>query len=91
MFEIAKLTPLHLLELPSAIASQFAPGDRFIVWMEGDTVHFKRIASSPLQAVEDAHDADEPMTLEEINDVVHKVRRELKAARPYSSWSVGWR
>lgn len=75
MFEIAKLTPLRTLELPPAIADQFAPSDRFIVWMEGDTVHFKRIAASPLQAVEDAP-TDEAMTLEEINEIVHTVRKE---------------
>ena len=73
MFEIAKLTPLRTLELPPAIASQFAPSDRFIVWMEGDTVHFKRIATSPLQVVEDAP-ADEAVPLEEINEIVHTVR-----------------
>lgn len=77
MFEIAKLTPLRTLELPPAIASQFAPSDRFIVWMDGDTVHFKHIASLPLQAIEDAP-ADEPMSLEEINEIVHTVRKERR-------------
>jgi hypothetical protein len=73
MFEIARMTPLRTLELPPAIAEQFEPSDRFIVWQEGDTGHLKRITTSPLQAVENS--ADEPMSLEEINDVVHEVRR----------------
>ena len=78
MFEIAKLTPLRTLELPPAIAGPFAPSDRFIVWMEGDTVHFKRIATSPLHVVEDAP-ADEAVTLEEINEIVHTVRKNRQA------------
>lgn len=75
MFESAKLAPLRTLELPATIADQFAPGDRFMVWREGDTVHFKRFAASPLQAVTDAP-ADEAMTIEEINEIVHSVRKE---------------
>lgn len=73
MFETAKLISPRTLELPQAIAGQFAQSDRFIVWMEGDTVYLKRIASSPLQAVESAP-ADEAMSLEEINDFVHEMR-----------------
>jgi len=74
MFEIAKMTPLRTLELPPAIAEQFGPSDRFIVWVEGDTVHLKRITASPLQGVEDSP-SDEPLSLEEINGIVHEVRR----------------
>lgn len=79
MFEIARLTSLRTLELPPAIAAQLALSDRFIVWMEGDTVHFKRIASSPLQAVEDAP-ADDPMSLEEINEIIHEVRSQHRTS-----------
>lgn len=74
MFEIAKMTPLRTLELPSSVADQFGPSDRFIVWVEGDTVHLKLIASSPLLAVENSVQ-DEPLSLEEIDDIVHEVRR----------------
>lgn len=77
MFEIAKMTPLRMLELPPAIAEQFGPSDRFIVWVEGDTVHLKRITASPLQAVENSQDED-TMSLEEINDIVHEVRRQSR-------------
>lgn len=80
MFEIAKLTPLRTLELPPAIAAQFAPGDRFVVWVEGDTVHCKRITTSPLQVVKDAP-ADDPMTLEEIDAIVHAIRKDREAKR----------
>ena len=75
MFEIATLTPNRTLQLPPEIASRFLPTDRFIVWLEGDTVHLKRLTPSPLQRIEDAP-ADEPMALDEINDIVHEVRQQ---------------
>ncbi len=75
MFEIATMTPKGTLELPAAIAFRFHPHDRFIVWMQGDTMHVKRIeTASPLQAVADAPD-EEPMALDEIDAIVHEVRR----------------
>jgi hypothetical protein len=77
MFEIAKMTPLRTLELPPAIAEQFGPSDRFIVWVEGDTVHLKRITASPLQTVENSPQ-EEPISLAEINDIVHEVRRQRR-------------
>ena len=81
MFEIATLTPGHTLQLPTEIGKRFAPSDRFIVWIEGDILHLKRIAPSPLGLVERAPEG-EPMSLEEINEIVHEVRsrrRERKA------------
>jgi hypothetical protein len=75
MFEIAEMTPAGTLELPAEIADRFRPKDRFIVWMQGDTLHLKRIeAESPLQAVADAPD-EKAMPLEEIDAIVHAVRR----------------
>lgn len=78
MFEIAKMTSLRTVELPPAIAEQFGPSDQFIVWVEGDTVHLKRIAASPLQAVADAAD-EEPASLQEIDDIVHRIRSQRHA------------
>jgi hypothetical protein len=78
MFEIAKMTSLRTLELPPSIADQLGPDDRFIVWIEGDTVHFKRIVTSPLDAVEHAP-LDAPMPLDELDEVVHEVRRQRRS------------
>ncbi len=75
MFNIATITPNKMVQLPGEIAARLLPTDRFIVWLEGDTLHLKRLASSPLKQVEDAPD-DEPMTLDEINEIVHHVRRQ---------------
>ena len=80
MFEVATLKPNRTVELPDEIAKHFQPADQFIVWMEGDTVHLKRIAPSPLRIVEDAA-ADDPLSLDEINDLVHEVRRQRHERR----------
>ena len=75
MFEVATLNPNHTVALPVAIAQHFQPSDRFVVWVEGDTLHLKRIMPSPLQVVEQAP-LDQPLSLDEINDLVHEVRRQ---------------
>ncbi len=77
MHEFATLTSDRTLQLPAEVYDHFLPSDRFIVWMDGDTLHLKRIAASPLQLVEQAS-PDEPMSLDEINEVVHEVRRHRK-------------
>lgn len=77
MFEFATLNPNYTLQLPVEIAEQFQPSDRFIIWMEGDTVHLKRVTPSPLKAVAEAP-AGEPLSLDEINDIVHEVRRQKR-------------
>jgi hypothetical protein len=77
MFEVATLKPNHTLELPVEVAKHFQPADRFIVWQEGDTLHLKRITPSPLKAVEQAPES-EPLSLDEINEIVHEVRRQRK-------------
>ena len=74
MNELAILRRDHTLELPSEIASHFQPADKFIIWRDGDTLLLKRVASSPLdKAAESA--VDEALSLDEINEIVHEVRR----------------
>lgn len=75
MATVATFTQDQTLQLPLEIVKKFQMTDRFIVWQEGDTLHLKRITPSPLQAVEQAPD-DEPLSLDEINDIVHEVRRQ---------------
>lgn len=74
MSELAMLHPNHTLELPAGIAKRFQPSDRFVVWMNEDTLHLKRITSSPLIVVEQAP-SGEPISLDKISDIVHEVRR----------------
>ncbi len=75
MFEVATLTTNKTLQLPDEIAKQFQQADRFIVWLDGDTLYLKRLTPSPLKAIESAPDG-EPLSLEEINDIVHEVRKQ---------------
>lgn len=80
MSEIAELTAQQTLKLPPDIANRFRPADRFIVWAEGDTLHLKRITPPPVtQIVEGAPEGD-PLSLDEINEIVHQVRRQSKAS-----------
>ncbi len=78
MFEIATLTQNDTLQLPIEIAKHFQPSDRFIVWIDSDILHLKRISKpSPLDIVEYASD-DEPISPDEINAIVHEVRRKRR-------------
>ena len=80
MSEIAEWTAQQTLKLPPEIASRFRPADRFIVWAEGDVLYLKRITPPPVaQIVEQAPEGD-PLTLDEINEIVHQVRRQSKAS-----------
>lgn len=75
MAEIATLTDQHTLELPEPIASRFRSHDRFVIWVEDDTLHLKKISRSITDRVAQADEAA-PLSLEEINDLVHEVRRQ---------------
>jgi hypothetical protein len=80
MSEIVELTAQQTLKLPPEIAKRFRPTDRFVVWAEGDMLHLKRITPPPvMQIVEQAPEGD-PMSLEQINEIVHEVRRQSKSS-----------
>ena len=76
MLEIAELTPQHTLKLPAEIANQFRPLDRFVVWIEGDALHLKRITPPAVTDIVAQAPEGNPLPLEEINEIVHKVRRQ---------------
>jgi hypothetical protein len=48
MVDIAELTWQDTLKLPPDVAARFHPSDRFVVWVEGDTLHLKRITPPPV-------------------------------------------
>jgi len=75
MLEIAEFTAPQTLKLPSDIAERFQPSDRFVVWVEGDTLHLKRITPPPVTRIVEQAPEGEPLSLDEINDIVHQVRR----------------
>ncbi len=79
MVEIAELTLQHTLKLPTEIAARFRPLDRFVIWVEGDTLHLKRVTPPPVTSIVAQAPEGEPLSLEEINEVVHEVRRQRRA------------
>ncbi len=74
----SRLTDTNILKLPANLARQFHMSDRFVMWMSGDTMHLKRITTPAVTDIV-ARAADEaPFSPDEINDIVHHVRREQK-------------
>ena len=74
MVEIAEFTMQNTLKLPIEIAARFRPSDRFVIWTEGDTLLLKRIMPPPVTGIVAQAPEGEPLSLEEINDIVHKIR-----------------
>ncbi len=79
MVELAELTAQQTLKLPAEIAARFKPADRFVVWAEGDTLHLKRVTLPPVTDIVAQAPEGEPMLLDEINEIVHQVRRQRRA------------
>ncbi|MBE2232610.1 MAG: hypothetical protein IAE85_03875 [Anaerolinea sp.] len=77
MTELALLQPGNTLQLPERIAKSFLPADRFVVWLDGDTLVLKRVAPSPLETVANSPNG-EPLSMDEINEIVHDVRRKRR-------------
>ncbi|HFD39376.1 MAG TPA: hypothetical protein ENJ31_05955 [Anaerolineae bacterium] len=75
MVEIARFTEQHTLELPTDVTARFRPSDRFVVWAEGDTMYLKRITPPPVTSIV-AQVPEAPLSLDEINEIVHQVRRQ---------------
>jgi hypothetical protein len=73
--EIAELTAQYTLKLPEKIAARFRPADRFVVWVEGESLYLKRITLPPVADIVAQAPTGEPMSLDEINEIVHDVRR----------------
>jgi hypothetical protein len=74
MVEIAEWTSQRTLKLPEAIVERFRPTDRFFVWVEGDTLYLKRITPPPVTEIVAQAPEGEPLSLDEISDIVHEVR-----------------
>jgi hypothetical protein len=76
MVEIAELTSDCTLRLPPDVAARFRPSDRFVVWVEGDVVHLKRITPPPVTDIVAQAPGEEELSIDKINEIVHQVRRE---------------
>lgn len=79
MIQIAELTSQNTLKLPIETAARFRPSDRFVVWVEGDTLHLKRITPPSVTDIVAQAPEGERQSLDEINEMVHQVRRKKQA------------
>jgi len=78
MVGIAELTSRHTLKLPTEVAARFRPSGRFVVWVEGDTLHLKRVMPPPVTSIVAQAPGEEPLSVEGINGIVHEVRRQRR-------------
>ena len=76
MVKIAEMTDKGMLKLPADVAELFHASDRFVVWIEGDTLHLK--CMTQVTYIVDEAPEGEPMSLDEINEIVHEVRRQQR-------------
>jgi len=79
MIEIAELTTSDTLKLPAEVAARFRRSDRFMIWVEGDALYLKRIAPRSVTDIVAEAPPGEPMSPDEISEVVHQVRRQRRA------------
>ncbi len=80
MIEIAELNERGWLQLPPGIAERFHASDRFVVWMEGDALYLKRISRRAITDLVEQAPEGQPVSLEDINKIVHEVRRRRRAS-----------
>ncbi len=78
MVEIAEMTAADTLKLPGNIAALFQPSDRFVIWTDDDMLHLKRITPPRTMRIVAEAPEGEPMPMDEINEIVHKVRRQVE-------------
>lgn len=79
MIQIAELTSQYTLKLPDEITARFRPSDRFVVWVEGDTLYLKRITPPPVTNIVAQAPEGEPLSMDEIAEIVHQIRRRRRA------------
>ena len=79
MIEIAEFKSPDTLRLPEGVAARFRASDRFMVLVEGDALYLKRIAPRSVGSIVADAPEGQPMSLDEISDLVHEVRRQRQA------------
>ena len=76
MVETAELTQERTLTLPPEIAARFHASDRFIVWVDGDTLYLKRMTPASITETVAQSPTGEPLSVDDIDTIVHEVRRQ---------------
>jgi bifunctional DNA-binding transcriptional regulator/antitoxin component of YhaV-PrlF toxin-antitoxin module len=73
------------LEIPTEIETQLNPGDQYNVIVTGDSIIFQKVAGFDWEELRRRRDSlppdPNPMTMEEICEIVREVRREKRLER----------
>jgi hypothetical protein len=73
---VVELMEKNILHLPDNLVSGLHTGERFIVLRNGDTLLLKRIQPARItDIVAKTPPSEPPLTMEEIHEIVHEVRR----------------
>lgn len=74
---LVELDAQNTVHLPDDLVSGFHTGDRFVVVRTGDTIVLKRIHPPRItDIVAETPPTEIPMTMDEISELVHDVRRQ---------------
>lgn len=74
---VVELAENNIFQLPAGLVGDFHPGERFLVLRMGDTILFKRMQPRRItDIVANAPATEPPLTMEEISEIVHDVRRQ---------------
>lgn len=88
--QVIELGADNSLTLPNEIAQVLGPGSRILVLKQEDTIILKRILPPRItDIVANTPETEPPLTLEEINEIVHEVRRQQQCLdfRVAVAWS----
>jgi hypothetical protein len=65
------------ITVPAEVTGKFQPTDRFVVWPQGDMLILKRVKPMRVtEVVANASEENPPLTLDEIDEIVHAVRQQ---------------
>ncbi len=78
---VIELNADNSVKLPANIAQWFKLADRFLVTIQGDTLILKRINPINVLDVVAATPDDEPLTMEDINAIVHDMRQQYRSGQ----------
>jgi hypothetical protein len=79
MLHVVEIGADDTIKLPADVMQVFEPADRLMVVIQGDTIMLKRIKSvNVLDRVAETPDDEPPPSMDEINEIVHEVRRQQR-------------
>ena len=74
---IVELASDFTITLPAEVTHGFRPNDRFAIWPQGDMLILKRVTQPKVtDIVAAAPEDDSPLSMAEINEIVHEVRKQ---------------